>query len=125
MTASCTTTKTTAVSDINGEWTIEKINGNTINKESAEKEVFLGFDSAKKSIYGCTGCNRLTGVFDVDKNGLDLSKVGSTRMMCHDMTTETLVLGALQQVKSFKTDKKGTLMLTDEAGKTVIELKRK
>lgn len=123
--ASCTTTKKVSVTDINGEWTVEKINGTALNKETAENEVFLGFDTTKNAIYGCTGCNRLTGTFNVIDNSIDLSKVGSTRMMCHDMTTETLMLQALQQVKTFKTDKNTKLMLTDQNGKTVIELKKK
>ena len=65
------------------------------------------------------------GMKEVIDNSIDLSKVGSTRMMCHDMTTETLMLQALQQVKTFKTDKNTKLMLTDQNGKTVIELKKK
>lgn len=46
-------------------------------------------------------------------------------MMCKDMTTETLVLGALQKVKTFKVDKKGNLLLTNEKGNTIIELTKK
>ena len=51
--------------------------------------------------------------------------MGSTRMMCKDMTTETMVLGALQKVKTFKVDKKGNLLLTNEKGNTIIELTKK
>ena len=124
--ASCSTSqKATSLTALNGEWNIEKIEGKAIDKSLSENEAFLGFDTAKKSVYGCTGCNRLTGTFNVIDNSIDLSKVGSTRMMCHDMTTETLMLQALQQVKTFKTDKNTKLMLTDQNGKTVIELKKK
>ncbi|MCI7688248.1 MAG: META domain-containing protein [Prevotella sp.] len=125
--ASCSTSqKATSLTALNGEWNIEKIEGKAIDKSLSENEAFLGFDTAKKSVYGCTGCNRLTGSFDIDSNNvLDLSKMGSTRMMCKDMTTETMVLGALQKVKTFKVDKKGNLLLTNEKGNTIIELTKK
>lgn len=125
--ASCSTAeKTTSLAALNGEWNIEKIEGKSINKSLNESEAFLGFDTAKKSVYGSTGCNRLTGSFDIDANNvLDLSKMGSTRMMCKDMTTETMVLEALQKVKTFKVDKKGNLLLTNEKGNAVIELAKK
>ena len=125
--ASCSTAeKTTSLATLNGEWNIEKIEGKSIDKSLNESEAFLGFDTAKKSVYGSTGCNRLTGSFDIDANNvLDLSKMGSTRMMCKDMTTETMVLEALQKVKTFKVDKKGNLLLTNEKGNAVIELAKK
>lgn len=125
--ASCSTAeKTTSLAALNGEWNIEKIEGKSIDKSLSENEAFLGFDTAKKSVYGSTGCNRLTGSFDIDTNNvLDLSKMGSTRMMCKDMTTETMVLEALQKVKTFKVDKKGNLLLTNEKGNAVIELAKK
>lgn len=124
--ASCTTTnKANSAADLNGEWTVEKVNGTTIDKSKAENEVFLGFDAASKRVYGCAGCNRLTGSFEVTADGLDLSKTGSTRMMCADMTTEDLIIGAMPNIKSFKAGKKGTLLLTDANGKTVMELKKK
>lgn len=125
--ASCSTAeKTTSLAALNGEWNIEKIEGKSIDKSLNENEAFLGFDTAKKSVYGSTGCNRLTGSFDIDANNvLDLSKMGSTRMMCKDMTTETMVLEALQKVKTFKVDKKGNLLLTNEKGNAVIELAKK
>lgn len=125
--ASCSTAeKTTSLAALNGEWKIEKIEGKSIDKSLSENEAFLGFDTAKKSVYGSTGCNRLTGSFDIDANNvLDLSKMGSTRMMCKDMTTETMVLEALQKVKTFKVDKKGNLLLTNEKGNAVIELAKK
>lgn len=124
-TACSTANKIGSTADLNGEWTVEKVNGTAIDKTAGDEIPFIGFDVNKKSIYGNTGCNRLTGTFDATADGLDLSKIGSTRMMCANMTNEQLVLGALANVNSFKTDKKGNLLLTDKQGKTVIELEKK
>lgn len=124
--ASCTTTnKAVSATDLNGEWTVEKVNGTAIDKSKTENEVFLGFNVAEKRVYGSAGCNRLTGSFEVTADGIDLSKTGATRMMCADMTTEDMILGAMPNIKSFRTGKNGTLQLTDASGKTVMELKKK
>ena len=125
--ASCSTSqKATSLTALNGEWNIEKIEGKAIDKSLSENEAFLGFDTAKKSVNGFTVCKRLTGAHGVDSNNaLGHSKTGRTRKERKDMTTETMVLGALQKVKTFKVDKKGNLLLTNEKGNTIIELTKK
>lgn len=126
LTASCSSTRQTAsVSRIAGEWTIEKINGAAIDKTAGENIPFMGFDTQKKLIYGTTGCNRLTGALNADNGKIDLSKTGSTRMMCADMTNEEKVLGVLSKVKKYEINKKGNLILTDEAGNELIMLTKK
>lgn len=124
-TACSTTNKVASTTDLNGEWTVEKVNGTAIDKKAGDEIPFLGFDVDKKSIYGCTGCNRLTGSIEINNENLDLSKVGSTRMMCANMTNEQIVLGALDKVKSFKINEQGNLLLTNKQGKTIIELQKK
>ena len=64
-------------------------------------------------VYGNSGCNRLMGVLDVAaKPGeIDLGQLGSTRMMCPDMTLERNVLSALSQVKKYRKLDDGTLAL--------------
>ena len=125
---SCATTSKSesSTNDLNGEWTGDKIKGTTINKNAGDEIPYLGFDVKQKGIHGCTGCNYLTGSFEVKPNNtIDLSHVGSTRKLCADMTNERLVLNALSSVNSFKADKKGHLFLTDKNGKTVMELNKK
>lgn len=124
-TACSTTNKVASTADLNGEWTVEKVNGTAIDKKAGDEIPFLGFDVDKMSIYGCAGCNRLTGSIEIQNDVLDLSKVGSTRMMCANMTNEQIVLGALGNVSSFKIDEKGNLLLTNKQGKTVMELAKK
>ena len=121
MTACCST-KQVSTSALKGEWTIETIQGTPIDKNAGEQIPFLGFDVNGNKLYGCTGCNRLSGGLDVVDGKFDWSKLACTRMMCADMTNETKVLQALSQVKWFKKGAKGTLELTDGKGKTIMTL---
>ena len=59
MASACSSSKQVVSSaDLNGEWTIEKVNGTAINKNAGDEIPFLGFEVDKKNVYGCTGCNR-------------------------------------------------------------------
>ena len=92
-----------SVSSLDGEWNITEVDGQKI---STERMPFIGFDVAQKRIYGNSGCNRMMGSFEADslKPGtLKFGQIGSTRMMCPDMKTEQMVLGALDKVTSFQT----------------------
>ena len=54
--ASCGSSKVASdVAALNGEWTIVKVEGKTITKEDCENVPFLGFETAKKNLYGNTG----------------------------------------------------------------------
>ena len=120
---SCGSTKSVGdATALNGEWNIMEVNGSKVDKADVEEAPFLGFDAKDNNVYGCTGCNRLSGGLDVVDGKFDWSKLACTRMMCADMTNETKVLQALSQVKWFKKGAKGTLELTDGKGKTVMTL---
>lgn len=125
LTACSTTGKMASLEAMSGEWNIEKIDGKQLENKG-ETAPFIGFNAHTNQIFGSTSCNRLTGEISADpKTGtIDLSRMGMTRMMCADMTTETAVLDALSRVKKFKIDK-STLLLTDENGKAVMELVKK
>lgn len=88
----------------NGEWNIIEVNGSAIVPAENQELPFIGFDTATGKVYGNSGCNRMMGSIDLNsKPGtIDMSRLGSTRMACPDMTTEQNVLNALGQVKSYK-----------------------
>ena len=103
--SSCASTKNAAsLSVLGGEWNIIEINGAVVVPAPGQAFPYIGFDTNTGKVYGNAGCNRLMGTFDTQaKPGrLELSQVGSTRMMCPDMTVEKNVLAALAQVKKFK-----------------------
>ena len=102
--ASCGTSKNAAVlADIDGEWNIIEINGAAVVPAPGQAYPYIGFDKSTGRIHGNAGCNRLMGSFDVNAQPgtIDLGQMGSTRMMCPDMTLEQNVLNALAQVKQY------------------------
>lgn len=102
--SSCGSTKNTAqLADIDGEWSIIEINGAAVVPAPGQVFPFIGFNKISGQVYGNAGCNRLVGSFDVsaEPGNIDLSHLGTTRMMCADMTVEQNVLNALAQVKHY------------------------
>ena len=125
--ASCASVKKTASLDaLNGEWNIVKINGNDITTQQLDNRAFIGFDVAAKRVYGCAGCNRMTGALQADAFTGTLTfddKMAMTRMMCRNMDVEQQVVEAMSKVATYQTTKTG-LLLKDKAGNVVFELKK-
>ncbi len=126
--ASCSSTKNAAnISDLNGEWSIEAINGKTVTPGAGQNDAFIGFNTVTGKIYGNASCNSIIGGFDTNaKPGtIDLSKIGSTMMMCPDMDLENALLQALSQVTGFELTKNGDVSLTNAKGKEVVLLRHR
>ena len=124
ITSCCNMKSVTSLAQINGEWNVTEIEGKGLPE--SDSKPFIGFDAEKKSIYGYTGCNRLTGsISSIGNNGaIDLSHTGSTRMMCPDMSVEQDILTTLSKVTICKTEK-NTLLFCDKDGKTVMKLEKR
>lgn len=125
---SCRSSKEAAsLSSMNGEWNIIEINGSAVVPGQGQQLPFIGFDTATGKVYGYSGCNRLMGSFDVNAKAgtIDLGALGSTRMMCPDMTLEQNVLSTLGQVKGYKKLGKGNMALCNASDRPVIVLQKK
>ena len=120
---SCKSGKTAlGLEALNGDWNITTVNG---KPATAEKQPFIGLDMQEKRLYGCAGCNRIMGSFEAEKPGeLSFGQVGSTRMLCQDMTTEQAVLEALNKVSGYEGTEQ-ELTLTDADGKALLTLAKR
>ena len=110
--------------DLTGEWNIVTVNGDTIK---AENTPYLGLDMAEKRLYGNAGCNRMMGTFEADSlqpGKIKFGEIGTTRMMCPDMDTESKVLQALNSVQGYAETGQG-IALTDAEGNTVLTLEKR
>lgn len=108
---------------LGGEWDVIAI-GEMAVPDSVD--AFMGFDIAEQLVYGSTGCNQLTGALPagIGPETPMFAAMGSTRMMCADMTVEDAMLPALGQVVDFKVD--GTsLCFLDVAGNAVMLLEKR
>lgn len=119
--ASCNEKK--SLDSLNGEWSVVAI-GEMAVPEAAD--AFMGFNVAEQLIYGSTGCNQLTGALPAELNPENpmFGAMGSTRMMCADMTVEDALLPALGLVVDFAVDG-NSLYLLDAAGNTVVSLEKR
>ena len=108
---------------LNGEWNVVSV-GEMAVPDSVD--AFMGFDIAKQLVYGSTGCNQLTGALPAEVNPEMpiFAAMGSTRMMCVDMTVEDALLPALGQVVDFKVEG-DNLYFLNAAGTTVVSLEKR
>ena len=108
---------------LNGEWNVVSV-GELVVPDSVD--AFLGFDIAEQLVYGCTGCNQLTGALpaEVSPEVPMFAAMGSTRMMCTDMTVEDALLPALGQVVDFKVEGNNLYLLNAEENTVVSLVKR-
>lgn len=115
------------LSSMNGEWSIVEVNGTKVVPGESQVYPFIAFDTATGRVSGNSGCNHMTGSFDINaKPGtLELGAMGSTRMMCPDMTTEENVLNALAQVKGYKDAGENKMYLCNADDRPVVTLVKK
>ena len=118
---SCTEKK--SFEALNGEWSVVSI-GEMVVPDSVD--AFLGFNVAEQLVYGNAGCNHLTGSLPAEVNPEVpmFAAMGSTRMLCADMTIEDALLPALGQVVDFKVDG-DKLYFLDAAGVAVVSLEKR
>ena len=123
--SSCSVTKTIGP-ELNGEWDIVEVNGSVIDTTKTEFRPTLGFEIAKNNVYGCAGCNSITGIVHVntDKRTINFNEIGSTLMLCANMEYEQQILKALEGVKAYKGAEDGSVDLTNASGKTLMTLKK-
>ena len=119
--ASCTEKKSLEV--LGGEWNVVSV-GELVVPDSVD--AFIGFDLAEQIVYGCTGCNQLTGAMpaEVKPEMPMFAALGSTRMMCADMTIEDAMLPALGQVVDFNVEG-DNLYLLGVDGATLLSLQKR
>lgn len=91
------------LADLNGKWMISEAGGETI-PSGMEKQPFIEFNIAEKTLHGTAGCNVINGSFNADDANpvaISFPQVISTMMACPDMEVESRVLKALNAVQSF------------------------
>lgn len=112
-----------SVNDINGEWTISKVEGAAV--EIADKTPFLSFNVTENTVHGNGGCNIINGSFSQEEGNSSSLKFGqmiSTMMASPGMETESKVLAAMNKVASFVMNEDGTLSLMDASNNEVLLL---
>ncbi|RXI27790.1 META domain-containing protein [Aliarcobacter trophiarum] len=98
----------------NSKWELISLNQKEIKK--LEKVANINFE--KDRVFGNLGCNNFFGAYKLNKDSLEIGQVGSTMMMCIDMSVENEFSKVLQNVKTYKIDN-SSLIFFD---KDVVEI---
>jgi len=85
------------------------------------KEAHIKFDKDLR-INGMLGCNNFFGSYIEENKNLSFSQIGSTRMMCQNITTENTFSKVLQETKTYKIDGE-TLHFYDKNAKEISRFK--
>lgn len=122
---SCSSTKGLEVSKVsqdleNTKWELVSLNQKEIKKFN--KIASINFEKDNK-VFGNLGCNNFFGTYKVNSINLEIGQVGSTMMMCLDMSVENEYSKVLQNVKSYKI-KENNLMFFDENSKEIAKFKK-
>ena len=105
----------------NTKWELKSLNKKDIKK--VEKVAIINFEKENK-VFGNLGCNSFFGKVDIKPNNINISKVGSTMMMCSDMSVEHDYLEVLDKVTTYKIEE-DTLIFFDKNNKEIARfLKR-
>lgn len=108
---------------LNGAWTIQEIDGT----KRLDDKVRLVIDIQELRIHGNSGCNTINGLIVLDPTkdyAIQFQQIASTRMMCPEMSTETTLLVALEEVESYKKNNTNEITFFDSKSQPVLVLKR-
>lgn len=117
------TLKQHSLSVVNGAWTVTEIDGTRLNDES----VRIVIDVQERHLHGNAGCNLINGevVLDANKdNCLQFAGITATKKACPDLTTQTALLVALEEVEYYKKRNSSEIELLDVNRRPLVLLRR-
>ena len=124
MAISCSTSQTD-VKTLDGKWTISSVRGAAVKQEG---KAFMTFDMAENKLHGNGGCNIFNTSLtlnDKDISAIRINPAAATMMSCPNADQETTIFQAMDAVRSVKAGEQANeMLLLDEAGTTVLGLKK-
>lgn len=104
------------------EWILTKVVQGSRTLEPMSPVLASANFAADGKIAGSTGCNRYFGSYTRSENGLTMSPLGATQMMCMEdaMEIEHAFTSAMENVADWKVIGT-TLSLSDSSGKVIME----
>lgn len=110
------------------KWRLEKYNciatsSYGLTQVNDESEYILQLDNT--GVFSCTtDCNTISGSFEKSKNSLKFSDISFTELACDDMMMERSIVFNLPSIKSYEITDDAILVLKDDNGHVLMELKK-
>src|SRR5690606_41789236 len=73
-----------------------------MNVDTFDRNPFFSVTTSDNSIKGSTGCNRFFGTIKMEDETIQITNVGSTKMMCAKMDAENAFIDAINSTTSYK-----------------------
>lgn len=77
------------------------LEGESLQTPNNTRTAYIRFEEKDNDVKGFSGCNNFFGKYEMVDNKLQLSKLGSTRMMCPIMEQETKLMRILERVDTY------------------------
>jgi heat shock protein HslJ len=66
------------------------------------KTAFIRFEEGGDDLLGYTGCNRIMGKYQASNGSLQLTNLGTTRVMCPIIEQENMLMAILERADSYR-----------------------
>jgi heat shock protein HslJ len=97
------TARQSGIKPENTYWKLVELNGRPITMSPNRPEAHIQLDSSKKRLQGNSGCNIITGGYELNGDRITFTKIISTKMACHNgMEIEREFLKALEASNNLK-----------------------
>ena len=101
------------------EWQLKRLMGRDY---TFDKGIFTFTFNDKGEVAGKGACNRFFGSYTTSKTGaLTISGIGSTRMACPDMATETAFIELLERATHYEIDGNMLLILCNGEMQAIMQ----
>lgn len=100
----------------NTYWRLYEMDGKSVVTPADKREVYIKLIERKSQLEGYTGCNIITGKYELGRETLTF-EAATTERLCDDMATETYIMEALNNADRYEINQhylllyKGTYML--------------
>ncbi len=105
-----------------GEWVATSMRGKKVG--AMDQLPTMQIDRGEMRISGSSSCNQYFGtITKLSETTVNFGRIGSTKRMCQDMSTESAFISALSEVAQFER-KNGELVLSNSSGEQLISFRR-
>lgn len=111
-------------SELQGKWMITSVFNNPIPSE-IENHPYLAFDTENNRVHGQLACNNFNASIvrpEGNASAISITQGATTRMMCPDMETESSILSAINNIKTFGRIDKNTIAFFSADGEQLLTL---
>jgi heat shock protein HslJ len=83
-------------------WMLVSLQGQELPDDPHSNSAYIRFEEKDNELKGYTGCNRLSGRYQLSDSSLHLTSLSTTRAMCQTIEQENFLMAILKEVDSYR-----------------------